>query len=624
MPDSIVNAINSEVVETIDDEVLAIKTESMVGVVDSKVIHYFAWKPGWVEHNVQGLEHSILLPPASSLTTASTISIASVAGIPSSVGLNWDSIANLLITTTPIQVSPPKPIVTDVSINHRNVGGSAKFIDGSRLNFDAKLRGMKLGCVTTPVLISTLYHVQFSRALGPTVMVLLESHNSPLHPVPTLIAQAMLNFAPTAPKFFYLDDEPEPPGPYTCFTTVTEETTMYLGTVFKNAPPTMYAGQLIDGIYEIMCTSCFTTSDDYRVASSSTMIFDSFLGLKESKDGKQRTKRDANFKNDFNPSLNMVSYVKSIMGLNLNQKLDLFDNFEKQPASQNLVQKLKDLFAKPSVDCISAAKETQDGNLLSSIRYEHTESVKSISKIISSILEEHLHYQIPLLSLFFKDLSTESTELITCLAPLSLPASFTTINDKYYQAVDCNHLQMVQTEDKMPLNLKELLSSTKAKFLYLQSQIQNSLKQMESQIEVLATAAQGYHKVVQAYMSSCNMMLFLYGSFRGINTVIDWTGEDGSFVALDPLNLNKDGTKLLQFNRIFGTTASQIVVFADAQQLISSIMAGYNVCVFSFVKSTADVLNLMKNNYLNRAVRSSFPTPQRSRFHSIVMVLING
>ncbi|KAJ0458105.1 putative minus-end-directed kinesin ATPase [Helianthus annuus] len=276
----------------------------------------------------------------------------------------------------------------------------------------------------------------------------------------------------------------------------------------------------------------------------------------------------------------MVSYVKSIMGLNLNQKLDLFDNFEKQPASQNFVQKLKDLFAKPSVDCISAAKETQDGNLLSSIRYEHTESVKSISKIISSILEEHLHYQIPLLSLFFKDLSIESTELITCLAPLSLPASFTTANDKYYQAVDCNHLQMVQTEDKMPLNLKELLSSTKAKFLYLQSQIQNSLKQMESQIEVLATAAQGYHKVVQVYMSSCNMIQFLYGSFRGINTVIDWTGEDGSFVALDPLNLNKDGTKLLQFNRIFGTTASQTVVFVDAQQLISSIMAGYNMCVF--------------------------------------------
>ncbi|KAJ0788989.1 putative RNA helicase [Helianthus annuus] len=83
MPDSIANSINREVVETIDDEVLAIQTESMVGVVDSKVIHYFAWKPGWVEHNVQGLEHSILLPPASSVTTASTNSVASVAGIPS-------------------------------------------------------------------------------------------------------------------------------------------------------------------------------------------------------------------------------------------------------------------------------------------------------------------------------------------------------------------------------------------------------------------------------------------------------------------------------------------------------------------------------------------------------------
>ncbi|MFS7938643.1 hypothetical protein Hanom_Chr05g00442171 [Helianthus anomalus] len=109
MPDSIEHGIASEVHQTIDVEVLGIQTESLVAVnesrgvkdahldiwdymfmldsvkpcinivlvddskgdymvetnehdvVDSVVIRSFAWKPGWIENNVQGPEHLTLL-----------------------------------------------------------------------------------------------------------------------------------------------------------------------------------------------------------------------------------------------------------------------------------------------------------------------------------------------------------------------------------------------------------------------------------------------------------------------------------------------------------------------------------------------------------------------------------
>lgn len=39
--------------------------------------------------------------------------------------------------------------------------------------------------------------------------------------------------------------------------------------------------------------------------------------------------------------------------------------------------------------------------------------------------------------------------------------------------------------------------------------------------------------------------------------MVDYIGEDGSLVVLDPLKPQKDGRKVFQFNRVFGPTATQ-------------------------------------------------------------------
>ncbi|KAL8254619.1 hypothetical protein R6Q59_032840 [Mikania micrantha] len=470
---------------------------------------------------------------------------------------------------------------------------------------------------------------------------------------------------------------------------------------------------------------------DNMVAGSSAKIVDCVLGLKEYNDRKQKKKGNETFRHDFRSPLIMHSNgrnPKSAMCLNLNRQLDLSVNLEKQPPSQNAAQKLEDLIVKALAECMTDAKENLDGNLLSSVCNGNTDSVKLLTKMISSTLEEQLQYKFPVLNPISIDLSTEESGTTTSSATSLSPHSTTIGNAKYCQAGECNHVQVVQVQEEKLMNLKELLSSTKAEFGDLQSQFQNDLKQMESQIQELSTAAQGYHKVVQENRSLYNMVQDLKGNIRvycrirpafrsNTKNVIDFIGEDGSLVVLDPTKANKDGKKLFQFNRVFGPSATQEDVFADTQPLIRSVMDGYNVCIFAYgqtgsgkthtmcgpsdasrkemginylalndlfdisnrrkdvqkyeifvqmveiyneqvrdlltgdsssankleirsctsenglslpdatihsVKSTTDVLNLMKSGQVNRAVSSTALNHQSSRSHSILTVHVQG
>ncbi|XP_047260367.1 kinesin-like protein KIN-14L, partial [Capsicum annuum] len=67
-----------------------------------------------------------------------------------------------------------------------------------------------------------------------------------------------------------------------------------------------------------------------------------------------------------------------------------------------------------------------------------------------------------------------------------------------------------------------------------------------------------------------------------VKTVVDFIGEDGSLVVIDPLKPWKDGRKIFDFNRVFGSSATQEDVFRDTKPLVRSVMDGYNVCIFAY------------------------------------------
>uniref|UniRef100_M1CLP5 Kinesin heavy chain n=1 Tax=Solanum tuberosum TaxID=4113 RepID=M1CLP5_SOLTU len=127
-----------------------------------------------------------------------------------------------------------------------------------------------------------------------------------------------------------------------------------------------------------------------------------------------------------------------------------------------------------------------------------------------------------------------------------------------------------------------------------QSPSEDEIQKLEGdQVLDMSNAALGYHKVMKENRSLHNMVQDLKGNIRvycrirpafnaEAKTAIDFIGEDGSLVVIDPLKSWKEGRKIFQFNRVFGPSAAQEDVFRDTKPLVRSVMDGYNVCIFAY------------------------------------------
>ncbi|MBA0793321.1 hypothetical protein Gohar_017737 [Gossypium harknessii] len=224
---------------------------------------------------------------------------------------------------------------------------------------------------------------------------------------------------------------------------------------------------------------------------------------------------------------------------------------------------LVDTIVKLLADYMVDTKENFDDNFLGSFHSRNPDSVKVLSKMISSCLEKQLVNKIP-----------EGSRACT-------------------KKANQNHINLLKMQEKELSDLKDLLLTAKGEFEDLQSQLQIDLKNIGSQVEEMSTAAVQYHKVVEENRKLYNMVQDLKGNIRvfcrirpafcaGTRNVIDFIGEDGSLVISDPLKPKKDGRKVFQFNRVFGPSATQDDVFNDTQPLIRSVMDGYNVCIFAY------------------------------------------
>nr|QWT43337.1 kinesin-like protein KIN14H [Citrullus lanatus] len=116
-----------------------------------------------------------------------------------------------------------------------------------------------------------------------------------------------------------------------------------------------------------------------------------------------------------------------------------------------------------------------------------------------------------------------------------------------------------------------------------------------SKFKGLADVAQNYHAVlnenrrlyneVQDLKGNirvyCRIRPFLPGQSKKLTTV-EYIGENGELVIINPAKQGKDNRRLFKFNKVFGPTCSQEDVFLDTQPLIRSVLDGYNVCIFAY------------------------------------------
>ncbi|KAK6128256.1 hypothetical protein DH2020_037994 [Rehmannia glutinosa] len=79
----------------------------------------------------------------------------------------------------------------------------------------------------------------------------------------------------------------------------------------------------------------------------------------------------------------------------------------------------------------------------------------------------------------------------------------------------------------------------------------------------------------------CRIRPFLPGQ-KGKQSIIEYIGENGELVVLNPAKQGKEGRRSFKFDKVYGPTSTQADVFSDTQPLIQSVLDGYNVCIFAY------------------------------------------
>uniref|UniRef100_A0A803P6Y1 Uncharacterized protein n=1 Tax=Cannabis sativa TaxID=3483 RepID=A0A803P6Y1_CANSA len=459
----------------------------------------------------------------------------------------------------------------------------------------------------------------------------------------------------------------------------------------------------------------FEASDlerDSLEAGSAAKVVDCILALKSYHECKQQSSVAANGIHRYvkSPlvmtSVNrMQSKASAAISADSCRRLDMSTICERQPPiegdSKKLEEALVDSIVKLFEESMDGTKENIDENLFASF-HNGEDRLKLIRKIMSGYLGEQLQKKLPEFHSMLKDSLKERS--IANLNSTSEPLGdlSTLQNTKCCKAClrkgNCHHREVFQMQEKELADLKTLLFTTKVEFEELQFQLQRDLKYLGTEVQELSTAARGYHKVVKENRALYNMVQDLKGNIRvycrirpsfnaEATSVIDYIGEDGSLVLLDPSKPGKDGRRVFNFNRVFGPISSQDEIYKDTQPLIRSVMDGYNVCIFAYgqtgsgktytmsgpsggsttdlginylalndlfkisskrkdlikirscttdnglslpnatmcsVKSTADVYNFIKIGEVNRCVSSTAMNTQSSRSHSVLTVHVHG
>ncbi|XP_051135098.1 kinesin-like protein KIN-14F isoform X2 [Andrographis paniculata] len=158
-----------------------------------------------------------------------------------------------------------------------------------------------------------------------------------------------------------------------------------------------------------------------------------------------------------------------------------------------------------------------------------------------------------------------------------------------------SNVEMLNLLQKPLEDLKALYIETKQEVYRTQLGWEKELLWLGHHVKGLEVAAASYHTVLEenrllynqvqdlkgTIRVYCRVRPFLSGQSDGHSTV-DYIGEDGSIMIVNPHRQGKDARRIFMFNKVFGTNATQRQIYADTQPLVRSVLDGYNVCIFAY------------------------------------------
>ncbi|KAL2332864.1 hypothetical protein Fmac_014077 [Flemingia macrophylla] len=194
------------------------------------------------------------------------------------------------------------------------------------------------------------------------------------------------------------------------------------------------------------------------------------------------------------------------------------------------------------------------------------------------------------------------------------------------------YVEVINTQQKQLEDMKYFFEETKMEVKQIQSEWEEEFNRLEDHIKSLEVASSSYHKVLEenrllynhvqdlkgAIRVYCRVRPFLPGQSNGHSTV-DYIGENGDMMIVNPLKHGKDARRVFSFNKVFGTSVTQ-----DIRN--NSQLNGINVpdAFLVPVTCTQDVLDLMRTGQKNRAVGATALNERSSRSHSVLTVHVRG
>ncbi|KAJ7519458.1 hypothetical protein O6H91_20G039400 [Diphasiastrum complanatum] len=230
-------------------------------------------------------------------------------------------------------------------------------------------------------------------------------------------------------------------------------------------------------------------------------------------------------------------------------------------------------------------------------------SSQSLLSLVKAVLGDKEQEEIPMLVEFMLSKVMEGFErqifyqgeqkkkleiaLNDALKKENKPSTFQALSDGEGLKVLSDQLQQIK-------ELKLTHLNTRQEVLNMKSCLTKEMKDFELYFQKVAIFAGGYQRVLAENRQLYNQVQDLKGNIRvycrvkplsgqvGEQGTIEYIGENGEMMVVNPKKQGKDVHKSFSFNKVFGPSASQEDVFLDTQPLMRSVLDGYNVCIFAY------------------------------------------
>ncbi|KAF8053931.1 hypothetical protein N665_1361s0001 [Sinapis alba] len=163
------------------------------------------------------------------------------------------------------------------------------------------------------------------------------------------------------------------------------------------------------------------------------------------------------------------------------------------------------------------------------------------------------------------------------------------------QELSPSHAEAIGLQQKELEEVKSNYMETRCQVEQMQSEWDEELQRIVHHVKAMEVTSSSYHKVLEenrllynevqdlkgTIRVYCRVRPFLQGT-KDMQSTVDYIGENGNIMIVNPFKQEKDARKIFAFNKVFGQNVSQEQIYIDTQPVIRSVLDGFNVCIFAY------------------------------------------